>query len=88
MRKIIYLLISAVLFDLVITLSFWALESNPIVLATGKEIFILSHVLVLAIPILWKNVKDSWTEIIGKAVIFMATFLYLAAGITNLWVIL
>lgn len=78
------------LIDGVMTLPYWQLEGNPVVLSLGPAGMIAVKLLVgLSLPAVWfLSIKGSGYEWIGKWTVAPLTALYTIVVVTNLIVLL
>lgn len=83
-----YLASILILLDLIITLNYWYMESNPIVIYLGKELFIIIHILGILFFIYIKNIEYIIKSNITTICISILNLIYSIAVIGNLWVVI
>lgn len=86
-NKLLYLTIYFILADLVITVLFWHLEANPIVINMGLEVFTLLKILLsIGVVFVYNLMRDSYY--IRRLCLIPALLIHFVIVIQNIVVVM
>lgn len=80
----LYLTLYSILSDIVITLSFWGYEANPIALALGPVGFTIIKIILLPVVVIAYNSIKQWKDIAGIISLLPAFMLHFIVVIQNI----